>query len=163
MLHDRGHVLKPSNVVDSRAEVESLENISERVKAHDFFGALGHDGTEGLETGQGSVSLQSGGNVSLVMTPLFAMTHLTTAFFTSSLSSPSVFVLRLLTPSRSITETFLISQPSSALTQSSPGPRQSWEMKGILLTRSGRSGRQVFHHAAERQTQLSSGEKSGSA
>ena len=59
---------------------------------------------------------------------------LMTGFLTSSPRSPSVLVLRLLTPSRSITETFLISQPSSTLTQSSPGPRQSWDMKGILLS-----------------------------
>ena len=83
-----------------------------------------------------------------------------TAIAFSSTLSPSVLVLRLLAPSLffscplSITfiyksnyqiwywhikylkllSTFLISQPSSDLTQSSPGPLQSSPIKGIMIT-----------------------------
>merc|ERR1719450_460277 len=63
-----------------------------------------------------------------------------TAIAFSSTLSPSVLVLRLLAPSLffscplSITFIFLISQPSSDLTQSSPGPLQSSPIKGIVIT-----------------------------
>ena len=60
--------------------------------------------------------------------------------------SPSVFVLLLFTPSPPppspplTSPRLMISQPSCPLTQSSPGPRQSWLRKGILalLTQQGK-------------------------
>ena len=52
MFHNGSHVLEPPDVMDCRAEVKSLENIRQGVEAYHLLGALGHDGTEGLEARQ---------------------------------------------------------------------------------------------------------------
>ena len=59
MPEDGCYILKSSDIMDSRAEVKPLENICQGVEADHFSGTLGHNGTEGLETGQRSVPLQS--------------------------------------------------------------------------------------------------------
>merc|ERR1712107_945429 len=105
-----------------RPEVKSLEDIGQGVEPDHLSGALGPMGQNGCRLGRD-----------------LWRSNLTIVFFLStSTLSPSVLVLRLLTTAsfffsspRSITLTFLISHPSSHLTQSSPGPLQSSPMNGI--------------------------------
>ena len=60
MTENGRHVLEPPDVVDSRPEVQTFENICQGIEAHDLSGTFGHYWTEGLEAWQGPMSLQSG-------------------------------------------------------------------------------------------------------
>ena len=72
MFHDGRHVLEPPNIMNGGAEVQSFQNISQGIEPNHFSRAFRHDGTEGLEAGEGAMPLQSDEND--VKTPLFVVT-----------------------------------------------------------------------------------------
>ena len=62
MFHDGRHVLEPPNIMNGRTEVQSFQNICQRIEPNYFSRTFSHDGTEGLKAGQGAMSLQSDEN-----------------------------------------------------------------------------------------------------
>ena len=59
MSQDGCNILEPADVMHRRPEVKSLEDLGQGVEPDHLSGALGHYGTEWLQTWQRSVALQS--------------------------------------------------------------------------------------------------------